>query len=232
MNVECKDLERILRDEKPEELKALAAHAETCAACREELELWREMSVAGGGMQRQWESPLLWPSIRRALQKEAQARARRGWWRAIFPAWTPSPAWQMAVAALVLVALSGASVLLLRHVEPKSPIDTATINRIQEEKQQRLLTEQALKDIEIAEADYIQKIDRLAQLATPTLEKSSSPLLASYREKLVVLDAAIAELRATADQNRFNAHLRVELLNMYQEKQKTLQAVMSEAAQR
>jgi len=232
MNVECRDLERILRDEEPEELKALAAHAETCAACREELELWNEISVAARGMQRRWESPLLWPSIRRALQQEAQAPRRAGWLGRIWPGWAATTAsWQMAVAALVLVALSGVSVVLLRETEPTVPTG-ASLEQIQKREQQRLLTEQALREIESAEAEYMGKIDRLAQLAGPKLEQSNSALMASYREKLVVLDAAIAEIRANVEQNRFNAYLRNELLSVYQEKQRTLQAVMSEAEQR
>ena len=232
MKVECKDLERILRDEKPEELKALAAHAETCAVCREELEMWNQISVAAQGMQRRWESPRLWPSIRRALQQEAQAPRRAGWLGGIWPGWAPVTAsWQMAVAALVLVVLSGVSVVLLRQAEPAAPVG-ASLEQIQKREQQRLLTEQALREIESAEAEYMRKIDRLAQLAGPKLEQSSSPLMASYREKLVVLDAAIAEMRAHVEQNRFNAHLRNELLSVYQEKQRTLQAVMSEAERR
>lgn len=227
MNVECKDLERILRDEKPEELAALEAHAKSCAACREELEMWREISVAASGMRRHWESPLLWPSIRHALQQESQAPERRAWWNAIFPAWAPSAGWQVAVAALVLVVLSGVSVVLLHLIGSKTPADV-TIQQVQDRQQQRLLTEQALRDVEAAEADYMNKIDRLAQIAAPKLQKSDSALMASYREKLIVLDATIAELRANVEQNRFNANLRTELLNMYQEKQRTLQAVMGD----
>jgi len=49
-----------------------------------------------------------------------------------------------------------------------------------------------------------------------------------YREKLLLLDSAIAECRARIDRNRFNALLRRELLSLYQEKQHTLQQVMKE----
>ncbi len=38
MNVECKDLERVLREQEPAEMAALAAHGKECAACRAELE--------------------------------------------------------------------------------------------------------------------------------------------------------------------------------------------------
>jgi hypothetical protein len=42
----------------------------------------------------------------------------------------------------------------------------------------------------------------------------------------MVLDGAIGELRAEAGQNPSNAHLRYQLLAMYQEKQKTLEEVL------
>jgi hypothetical protein len=231
MNVSCNDRERILREERPEELAALEVHAAACAACREELAMWREISVAASGMQRSWQSPHLWPSIRRALEQESRAPQTRSWREWLVPGWTPAARWQMAAAALVLVILSGLSVAVLWRVAPETP-EATSIEEMQQREQQRLLTEQALRDVESAEADYMRKIDRLAEIAAPKLEKTDSPLLVSYREKLFVLDAAIADLRAYVEQNRFNAHLRTELLSIYQEKQKTLEAVMREAEQR
>ena len=52
--------------------------------------------------------------------------------------------------------------------------------------------------------------------------------MVNYREKLDVLDSAIAELKSSIDQNRFNTHLRRELLAVYKEKQRTLQELMKE----
>jgi hypothetical protein len=79
--------------------------------------------------------------------------------------------------------------------------------------------------VERTERDYMKAIDKLATEANPQLESDSSPLMANYREKLLVLNSAIDELRAQAGQNPSNAHLRYELLAMYQEKQATLQEV-------
>jgi len=50
----------------------------------------------------------------------------------------------------------------------------------------------------------------------------------NYREKLDVLDSAITELKASIEQNRYNTHLRRELLAIYKEKQQTLQNLMKE----
>jgi len=69
-------------------------------------------------------------------------------------------------------------------------------------------------------------IDKLATDAKPQLDNPETPLLANYREKLQVLDSAIDDLRAQAGQNPSNAHLRYQLLAMYQEKQRTLEEVL------
>ena len=69
-------------------------------------------------------------------------------------------------------------------------------------------------------------IDQLAAETKPQLESPATPLLTSYKEKLLVLDSAIDELRMEAGRNPSNAHLRYQLLAMYQEKQETLQEVL------
>ena len=50
----------------------------------------------------------------------------------------------------------------------------------------------------------------------------------NYREKLDLLDNAIAELKSSIGQNQYNTHLRKELIAVYQEKQRTLQNLMKE----
>jgi antitoxin component HigA of HigAB toxin-antitoxin module len=80
-------------------------------------------------------------------------------------------------------------------------------------------------DLIRAEAEYQKAINKLDTQARPQLE-TATPLMASYREKLLVLDNAIDELRAEAGQNPANAHLRRQLLAMYQEKQETLQEIL------
>ena len=89
-----------------------------------------------------------------------------------------------------------------------------------------LLKSGALKEVESAESAYEHAIDKLALQAKPQLENPTTPLLASYHEKLLVLDSAIADLRAQAGMNPSNAQLRYQLLAMYQEKQHTLEEVL------
>ncbi len=87
---------------------------------------------------------------------------------------------------------------------------------------------QAIEEVDAAEKTYLASIEKLSRLAEPALSDATSPVLVNYREKLDVLDSAIAELKSSIEQNRGNTHLRRELLAVYQEKQRTLQSLMKE----
>jgi hypothetical protein len=212
----CSDLERALREETPELIAQLEQHATRCAACHVELEIWREISAAARTMHKEWESPALWPRIEGALHAEiSRPRGWRAWISDLRMA--PAMRWQMALATLALVAVSGASAWFLFHRS-----GTNTTN------DQHLLTDQAVQQVEQAQKTYEQSIDKLAKLAEPKLDAASTPLLVNYREKLNLLDAAISECRTNLDRNRANAYLRAELLSFYQEKQQTLEQVLRE----
>ena len=122
----------------------------------------------------------------------------------------PIPVWRWGLAAAVVLIAA----LLLR---PWHPAERA------------LLTEDALQQVEQAEAAYARSIDNLARIAGPGLEHSPAPLAAAYREKLALLDSEIAELKATADTNRYNTRVQSELASLYREKQKPLQEWLDHA---
>ena len=90
----------------------------------------------------------------------------------------------------------------------------------------------ATAGIEIAPVDaeqaHIAAINHLEAVTSSRLEQPSTPLLVSYKEKLMMLDDAIAECQNAIDHNRQNAYLRAQLLTMYSEKQRTLQDVLRE----
>jgi transcriptional regulator with XRE-family HTH domain len=209
MSVRCDDFETSLRDDE----SAARAHAAACAACRERLAAWDEISALAPSLKQDWPTPALWPRIEGALAAEV-LRPRV----VAFPErWRP-----LALAAsLALIAAAGYVVL---HQRAQSLSQRAQI----EELERKLLTERAVAAVERSEADYIASIDALAKLAAARLEAPATPLLASYREKLQILDAAIADCRGQIERNRFNAHLRGELLSIYREKQRTLQMLMDE----
>ena len=221
MKFECKDLERVLREQVPAEMTALAAHAKECAACRAELEEWNELSVAARTLQRREEAPWLWTKIQARLEAEARAEQDRAERWSFAWMWQGFAAhWQMAAATVALVALTVTSAWMLTQRPTPGPVTP--------EAERRLLTDKTLKETETAEAAYVQSIEKLAALAQPKLANANTPLLANYREKLLVLYAAIAECRRQTEGNRYNAHLRRELTAMYQEKQRTLEEALRE----
>lgn len=213
MNVNCNDRDRIFADGTPEEWTALETHAATCAACSEELRAWKSLSAAAAELRDYSDDPALWQRIRRSLVEQADRRAHHWNWRSLFP--RLSFTWQAAAvsAFALLLLISGAFVL-------RSPRKEAA--------QSPLLKTKALSDVERAEAAYVAAIDKLAIEAKPHLDSSATPLMANYREKLLLLDSAIDDLRAQTGLNPSNAHLRYELLAIYQEKQRTLEEILEE----
>jgi len=198
MILECSDLERALRT--PELMPDMRAHAEQCAACRQELYLWAEISRVAPGLHEEWESPFLWPRIQANLAAEP---VRRG---------TPWLKWSMALAGVV--ALAAAMLQPWQAVKPAN---------------RELLTENALEEVQLAERAYARSIEKLSAVAVPKLKQSSSPLAAAYRAKLTLLDAGIAELKGAVAGNRYNSYLQMELASLYRQKQETLQEWLKDA---
>jgi hypothetical protein len=172
------------------------------------------LSAAARSLHEEWDSPNLWPSIAAQLREEERASTRRRPWYA-----TSAGMWRLAAAAAVLITLSSATWIMWTRVEPKKPSSTVAAS------DERFLTDDKVKEIERAEAQYVHAIDELTKLAKPKLEKADSPLIVNLRERLMTIDAAIDECRMEIDRNRFNAHLREQLLWIYQEKRRTLEQV-------
>lgn len=216
MNLNCNDRERIFLDGTPEEWAALEAHAATCSACKHEVEAWKNLSTAASELHQEWDSPALWPRIEQALEQQATA-AKSSWWGRLLGNWNlTSLQWQTAAATLVLVAVTASAMwIMVRPTRPKVAVGSPV-----------LLKDDAVRKVERAEAEYEQAIDKLDAQARPQLENAATPLMASYREKLQVLDSAIADLKSQAGMNPGNGHLRRQLLAMYQEKQDTLEEVL------
>jgi len=215
MSINCNDCERIFLDGAPEEWAALEQHANSCSACAEEIRAWKQLSAAAGEMREYQESPALWARIETSLrQQQSAATPRKNFWN-LLDFWRQfSSAWQSVLVGAMVVALAVSSGYLYTHRGTRG-VDSGN----------KLLKAGALAEVERTERDYMSAIDKLAADAGPQLNEGT-PLMASYREKLLVLDSAIADLRAQAGDNPSNAHLRYQLLAMYQEKQLTLQDVL------
>ncbi len=217
MNVTCNDRGRIFEDGSPAEWAALEEHAGHCAVCAEELRAWKSLSAAAEELRDCTSSPALWPRIERALAEESARKAKRHEPERWFSVLRNIPlGWQTAAAGAFVVLILTVSVgrIIWGPKPHPEPGDSS------------LLKSSALKEVESAETAYERAIDKLAVEARPQLDHPTTPLLANYQEKLLVLDSAIADLRAQAGLNPSNAQLRYQLLAMYQEKQRTLEEVL------
>lgn len=216
MKVDCADRDRIFRDGTAEDWMALERHAETCPACAEEIRAWRALSVAAEGLRDHQPDPALWARIEGSLiRQRQQGISRPTLWERLPLRRGISPSWQTALAGALVLLLAVVGGYVYRH---RNVRDDSAGNE--------LLKSSTLAEVERTEREYMKAIDKLAMDAKPQLDSPGSPLMASYREKLMVIDGAISELRAEAGLNPSNAHLRYQLLAMYQEKQRTLQEVL------
>jgi hypothetical protein len=183
-------------------MQAAALHASECTECAEVLAEWNDLSNTARGLHTTWNSELLWPRIERALRNERRAGASR---------WL-----QIAAAVVLMIGIGVAAGFALRARQEQRAFDHA------------ILREKAVHDVETAEQAHVAAIAQLEKLAEPKLQEAASPLMVSYKEKLVLLDDAIAECQTNIQRNRQNAHLRRQLLAIYGEKQQTLRDVLRE----
>lgn len=219
MKADCRDLEKALAGQDAALREAFAAHAASCSACGRELAQWQHLSEAAPALRKSWDSPELWPRVHQALAEESQ-RAQA---RSASPRGRSRLAWLPAASIAALFAIATAGLWVFRDSGGRDPLSAHWRTT-----KDPLLTEQAVDEVETAEKAYLASIQKLSALAEPKLAGASSPILVNYREKLDVLNSTIAELQSSIDQNRFNTHLRRELLAVYQEKQRTLQQLMKE----
>lgn len=202
MNIQCSQLDDLLFDASPLAMETAARHAEECAGCAERLASWNDLTSTAQSMQMTWTNDLLWPRIERALRQEQ--RRPTAWLR------------NAAAAAILTLTLGGTMFYALRVQTHDAAFD------------RKIIGISALDDVERAEREHIAAIDKLERLAESKLDDAESPLLVSYKEKLMLLDDAIAECETNIQRNRQNAHLRKQLLSMYTDKQQTLQDVLRE----
>jgi hypothetical protein len=209
MKFECGDLDRAMAN--TDLLPEAREHFKTCAACRREYRLWNEISTTARELHEEWDTPALWPAIREAL--EAERKPEVLWWKQ----WKT---WAIAAALMIAIAVP---VGLWRHsaVTTPPPLSSSTPD---------FLTEQALREVETTEAAYRQSIEKLSKLAAPKLAAASSAAVVNEKERLSLLDSAIAETRANVALNRFNIRLQTALADLYRQKQETLHELLNHDA--
>lgn len=200
----CTQLDDLLFDGSTLAMESAARHARDCAACAERLADWNDIAATAQSMRESWSSDMVWPRIERSLRDERRKHAPL------------TRLWQYAAAILLTVGLGATMGYSLRVQSHEAAFD------------KRILQTSALDEVERAEEGHELAIARLEQLAESKIDQSGSPLMVSYKEKLMLLDDAIAECQSNIDANRQNAHLRKQLLAMYSAKQQTLEDVLWE----
>jgi hypothetical protein len=214
MKVNCEDRERIFSDGTAEQWAALEMHGTSCRECAEELRAWKALSVLAETLRDYRENPALWWRIEASLRARRQTKEKHG--SETRPMWRHVPmAWQMGLAGALVLLLALTGGYLFFHRNLSEPAASG-----------RFLKDKKLMEVERTEREYRKAIEQLAMAAKPQMEANGSPLMASYQEKLMVLDSAIDELRLQAGQNPSNAHLRYQLLAMYQAKEATLREIL------
>lgn len=201
MKINCENLDDLLLEGDAFSMQIATQHAQTCRGCSEKLASWNAISSVARGMHTTWTNEMLWPRINRFLRAEKKRAFAR--------------VWQIAAALLLLVGIG----LFAWRANEKVRNDAFN---------QHILQVEAVDEVEKAEKAHLAAIGQLEKTARTKLDDASTPLLVSYKEKLMLLDDAIAECQANIDRNRQNAHLRKQLLAIYSEKQRTLQEVMRE----
>jgi len=197
----CETFDALLLEGDDASMAAAAQHADDCDRCRQQLDDWNDISATAKSLHATWQNDMLWPRIDRALRNDSRPAHRF---------------WQIAAAVVLTVGIGGGTWYGLHERAEQRAYDQA------------ILRDQALQQVEQAERAHVAAINQLEKVASPKLDDPSSPLLVSYKEKLMLLDGAIAECETVIQQNRNNAHLRKQLLTMYSEKQRTLQDVLRE----
>lgn len=198
----CSVLDELLLDGSQSAMERASEHAEHCATCAETLVAWNEIGSVARELRVSWESDLLLPRIQRQIQPRRSSRVR-----------------QLTKIAAILLLTAGIAATAMHALR------TQTRDAAYDE---ALLRVAALDEVEQAERAYTKAIKRMEVIAGTKLENPETPLMVSYKEKLMLLDDAIAECEANIEQNRQNAHLRNQLLAMYSEKQQTLREVLRE----
>jgi hypothetical protein len=207
--ITCNELDDLLFDASPLAMETAARHAEGCVECAEKLAAWNDIEETARSLRDPgrgtWQNDLLWPRIERALNDQRRQRPPRTKWL-----------WQIAAGFLLTIAL-GSTVFYAVRVQSHDAAFDRDILRLA-----------AMDEVEHAEQSHLQAIEKLERVAEPRLEDAQTPLMVSYKEKLMLLDEAIAECQANIERNQQNAHLRKQLLAMYTDKQQTLTDVLRE----
>ncbi|HEU5218847.1 MAG TPA: zf-HC2 domain-containing protein [Gemmatimonadales bacterium] len=149
------------------EAAALEAHLQGCTACHDALTHLDGAIGAAGALPRSVTPPSdLWPGIERRLESRRPFRRR-----------VAVPGWQLAAAAVLLVAVSSAGTALLLRQRPAEPAGEVVAN------------------VSALESQYSAASAELSQALEQARARLSPATVATIERSLRIIDAALAESR-------------------------------------
>ena len=176
-------------------------HLKTCSYCREQERMDTRLMNLSRSLKEPVQSPGLWERIEHTLTTEEHQRSQPivlGISRRSFAYY--------AAAAVILIAVA---VGIYSWV-------------FQEKHKPGLLSEAALKKVELREQEYIKAIEELEKQAIPRMANMNIELMLLYRDRLETIDDQIEQCREALSENPANTHIRRYMLAALQDKKQTL----------
>jgi anti-sigma factor RsiW len=188
---------------------AVERHLRVCAACAEELNELRQL-VAYAGQVASHDAPPtrdLWPAIEARLTGShvAAFHARRERGRHVI---SFSVA-QLAAAAVLLMALSGATAWFLRGNVVATPEPATTVIQAEVEPQ---AAPDAIRPVNFADAQYDAAVTDLERALEERRNDLNPRTVEILERNLKLIDAAIAQARQALDEDPGNAYLNRHLV--------------------
>ena len=181
-------------------------HLNTCAFCREQVQLDNRLMSLTTSLKEPVRSPRLWERIEDTLKKEEQISRKSAVSRVFTGPFSFFPA-----AAVILLALAVAAFFLLT-TEKHSP---------------GLLHQSALKKVEKKEKEYVKAIIELEKQTLPKLADMDLELMLLYKDRLETIDDQIKRCKEALSINPANTHIRRYMLAALQDKKETLHELLS-----
>ena len=176
-------------------------HLKTCSYCREQEQMDARLMNLSRSLQEPVQSAGLWERIEHTLTAEDHQRRK--------PLILGIPTRSFALYAAAAVLLIAVSLGIYYWL-------------FQEKHEPGLLTEAALKKVELKEQEYIKAIRELEKQALPRMAHMNIELMLLYRDRLETIDDQIKRCREALSENPANTHIRRYMLAALQDKKETL----------
>jgi hypothetical protein len=176
-------------------------HLKTCSYCQEQEQLDTRLMNLSRSLKEPVQSPGLWKRIEHTLTTEERQRRKP----IVLGVSGRSFAFYAAAAVILIVVAVGIySWLFGEKHEPG------------------LLTETALKKVELREQEYMKAIEELEKQTIPRMASMNIELMLLYRDRLETIDDQIKQCREALSENPANTHIRRYMLAALQDKKETL----------